>query len=262
MTRVDQLQAKLASVSSALGGAVPRAVAVPSAVPRAVSVPSVAPRRTPPPESGFWDTVGSTIAFLTGAKAVAGGYKEAVEQQHERMRQQVAAMSPEEIAAILGSKDASTAFAGAGNSIERWIAGQVNADLFGQMASGLNKGLGAITPSSGFHPDISQDLATDIKGWKDLAASGAHVFAGRDVHSPRSPAFAYYPPSAPAAVSVSGQADVSHTMHLEVTLDPELRAEIRQAISSQTFVVPLIGGGAGRMDSDARPNRSGGIGHQ
>jgi hypothetical protein len=65
-------------------------------------------------------------------------------------------------------------------------------------------------------------------------------------------------------VSVSGQAQVEHTVHLDVnvTLDPALRAKIDQiANSSVDFVVPLIGGGTGRMDSDAAPHR-GGIGHQ
>jgi hypothetical protein len=62
-------------------------------------------------------------------------------------------------------------------------------------------------------------------------------------------------------INVSGQAQVDHVVHLEVTLDPELRAEIRQATDSQSFTVPLIGGGNGRMDSDASPHRTGGIGH-
>jgi hypothetical protein len=68
----------------------------------------------------------------------------------------------------------------------------------------------------------------------------------------------------PPQVSVSGQAQVEHTVHLDVnvTLDPALRAKIDQiANSSVDFTVPLIGGGTGRMDSDAAPHR-GGIGHQ
>jgi hypothetical protein len=60
---------------------------------------------------------------------------------------------------------------------------------------------------------------------------------------------------------VSGQASVDHAMHLEVTLDPDLRAKIDQVVSSLNFTVPLIGDGAGRMDSDAASHRRGGIGH-
>ena len=60
-------------------------------------------------------------------------------------------------------------------------------------------------------------------------------------------------------VNVSGQAQVDHTVHVEVTLDPDLRAKIDQVLNNQSFTVPLIGGGNGRMDSDAGPHR-GGIG--
>jgi hypothetical protein len=64
-------------------------------------------------------------------------------------------------------------------------------------------------------------------------------------------------------VTVSGQATVEHTVHLDVnvTLDPSLRAKIDQiANSAVDFTVPLAGGGVGRMDSDAAPHRTGGIG--
>jgi hypothetical protein len=60
-------------------------------------------------------------------------------------------------------------------------------------------------------------------------------------------------------VNVSGQAQVDHTVRVEVTLDPDLRAKIDQVLNNQSFTVPLIGGGGGRMDSDAGPHR-GGIG--
>jgi hypothetical protein len=85
--------------------------------------------------------------------------------------------------------------------------------------------------------------------------------SGRDVHSPSVGPYAYHP-AAPGSVSVSGAATVDHTVHVEVTLDPDLRAKIDQISLSQNFTVPLIGDGAGRMDSDAGSHRSGGIGHQ
>lgn len=59
---------------------------------------------------------------------------------------------------------------------------------------------------------------------------------------------------------MSGQAQVQQTIHLEVRLDPDLRAKIEEAVNSR-YEVPLIGGGTGRMDSDAGPTRIGGIGH-
>jgi hypothetical protein len=40
-----------------------------------------------------------------------------------------------------------------------------------------------------------------------------------------------------------------------------LQAIVDQARQQTDFTVPLIGGGNGRMDSDAAPHR-GGIGHQ
>ena len=56
-------------------------------------------------------------------------------------------------------------------------------------------------------------------------------------------------PHAPASGTVTAQVD--HTVHVEVTLDPDLRAKIDQVVNSQAFTVPLIGDGSGRMDSDA-----------
>jgi hypothetical protein len=81
------------------------------------------------------------------------------------------------------------------------------------------------------------------------------------VHSPTSygvPGVGPYFPS--KDISVSGQAQVEHTVHVDVTLDPDLRAKIDQVVNSLGFTVPLIGGGTGAMDSDAGPHRAGGIG--
>jgi len=70
-----------------------------------------------------------------------------------------------------------------------------------------------------------------------------------------------YGPTPPQNVNVTGQATVDHSVHVEVTLDPALRAKIDALTDTQEFTVPLIGGGTGRMDSDAAPHRIG-IGHQ
>jgi hypothetical protein len=93
----------------------------------------------------------------------------------------------------------------------------------------------------------------------------AHIPMGRDPRSPSTGPQAYFPPQSaqpqgPQAVSVSGQAQVDHTVHVEVRLDPDLRAKIDQVVNSQAFTVPLIGGGSGQMDSDAAPHRGPGIG--
>lgn len=84
---------------------------------------------------------------------------------------------------------------------------------------------------------------------------------GRDVHSPQAGPYSYYPPKGAESISVSGQAQVEHTVHVDVSLEDGLKAKIDQVISSLGFTVPLIGGGSGRMDSDAGPHRPGGVGH-
>ena len=72
---------------------------------------------------------------------------------------------------LLGSKDASTAFAGVGNAIERWIAKRFDVDSYGQVGSAVSRAVGAVTPSPGPHPDLGADAAADLKGWVDLFKS-------------------------------------------------------------------------------------------
>jgi hypothetical protein len=67
-------------------------------------------------------------------------------------------------------------------------------------------------------------------------------------------------PPQPQDVTVTGQAQVEHTVRVEVGLAPGLQAIVDQATNTQDFVVPLLGGGTGRMDTDAAPHRVG-IGH-
>lgn len=107
-----------------------------------------------------------------------------------------------------------------------------------------------------------------LKSWFAPTPLGPPMpMQGRDVHGPSTGPYAYFPgrAGAPQGVTVSGQAQVDHTVRLDlnVTLDPALRAKIDQiANDSREFTVPLIGGGSGRMDSDAGPHRSGGIGRE
>lgn len=185
-------------------------------------------------------------------------------------------------AELLGSSDASTTLTGAGNAITRLIAQQFNTDLLGQLGYGISKGLGWITPNPLPHTDIVKDLADDVKGWKDLFRSihiGGPETSGQwhdemratsslwnngyrpgDIENEGAREHSRAASSSPSSVSVSGSAQVDHVVHVEVTLDPALRAKIDQLMNSQTFTVPLIGEGSGRMDSDAGPHRAGGIG--
>jgi hypothetical protein len=84
---------------------------------------------------------------------------------------------------------------------------------------------------------------------------------GRNVHSPSTGPYAYYTPSAPASVNVSGAAQVDQTFHLDVSLNTDLlRAEISQVVNGLGLSVPLSAP-TGTMDTDAAPRRGGGIGH-
>jgi hypothetical protein len=82
---------------------------------------------------------------------------------------------------------------------------------------------------------------------------------GRNIHSPSTGPYADYPPQ---AVSVSGQAQVDHEIRVRIEPSPLLTAIVDQARQQSETTVPLIGDGNGRMDSDAGPHRSGGIGHR
>ena len=61
-----------------------------------------------------------------------------------------------------------------------------------------------------------------------------------------------------ANVSFTGQADVQQTLHLDVTLDPGLKAKL-DAMPDFTYAVPLAP--LGVMDDDASPRRAPGTGH-
>jgi hypothetical protein len=61
-------------------------------------------------------------------------------------------------------------------------------------------------------------------------------------------------------VNVSGQATVDHEITVRIEPSPLLNAIVEQARQQSETTIPLIGGGSGRMDSDAGPHRNGGIG--
>ena len=84
-------------------------------------------------------------------------------------------------------------------------------------------------------------------------------FLGRDPRSPQTGPYSYTPKGA-EEISVSGQAVLQQTLNVTISLDPEIRAQIEAARQSASVSIPLIGGGSGRMDSDAGPHRGPGIG--
>ena len=125
-----------------------------------------------------------------------------------------------------------------------------------------NPAFGALGGDLPYSPSAGAPL--QLPGATPATPAGAMPYLptfGRDVHSPQNGPLSYFPTK---DVTVSGQAQVDHTVHLDVNvmLEPGLMAKINQiANSAVDFVVPLIGGGSGRMDSDAGPHRSsGGIG--
>jgi hypothetical protein len=61
-------------------------------------------------------------------------------------------------------------------------------------------------------------------------------------------------------VTVNGQAQVDHEITVRIEASPLLQAIVDQARQQSETTVPLIGGGSGRMDSDAAAHRAGGIG--
>jgi hypothetical protein len=163
--------------------------------------------------------------------------------------------------AAKGGAVASTGAAVAGSGLGRVIAGAAG-------AASLPGLIDLITGDNRTASAKANDAAVlgAIKNWFAPTPRPAAPMQGRDVHGPATGPYAYFPARAggPQDVSVSGEARVDHTVHLDVnvTLDPELRAKINQiADDSHQFEVPLIGGGTGRMDSDAGPTRVGGIGH-
>ena len=83
---------------------------------------------------------------------------------------------------------------------------------------------------------------------------------GRDVHSPQTGPWSYYPTKSAEEINVSGQAHIDHEIVVRVEPSPLLNAIVEQARQQSETTVPLIGGGSGRMDSDAGAHRGPGIG--
>lgn len=204
------------------------------------------------------------------------------QQRIDKSRNVLRGSGGTETADLFARQDPIIAGAALWNAISNAIASGVPAGLIAKIESGAATN---IMRGAGQH--TLMDLIGDIRG-RPVLPYGPQLPAsyvgpqfpglrsGRDVHSPTGYGvpgqMPYFPPAQPitnppaqqnappASVTVNGQAQVDHTVHVEVTLSPGLEAKIDQVINSQAFTVPLIGDGSGRMDSDAGPHRAGGIG--
>jgi hypothetical protein len=106
---------------------------------------------------------------------------------------------------------------------------------------------------------FEQQFKSRLAGGGGARSAGLRL--GRDVHSPSIGPYAYYPPG-PGSVSVSGAARIDQQLTVRIEPWPLLNAIVDQARQQSETTVPLLGGGSGRMDSDAAPNRARGIGHR
>ncbi len=88
---------------------------------------------------------------------------------------------------------------------------------------------------------------------RNLAESVREASRGLGLSTP--PAF---PGSSPGTgsgvVTLSGNASIEHALHIDVTLDPDLRADL-DYVKSLSFSLPLNSADTGTMDSDAAPQR-------
>jgi hypothetical protein len=169
------------------------------------------------------------------------------------------------IGKLLGFGDGAAAAGGgaaaAGSGLGRIIAGAAG-------AASLPGLIDLVTGDNRTAAARANDAAVmaRLKSWAFGPSLGPPApMMGRDVHGPSTGPYAYFPAHAagPQSVSVSGAATIEHTVRVDVhvDLDPDLRAKIDQAVHGNgEFTVPLIGGGLGRMDSDAGPTHHGGIG--
>ena len=103
--RIAKLQGSVEAINSQVNAvrgpaaAVGATAAPPAAVQAQTRAVEDANRKpTPVGGAGVMESIAGFAAMITGFTAIAGGWKQSVDQAHERMRQQLAAMSPEEIA--------------------------------------------------------------------------------------------------------------------------------------------------------------------
>jgi hypothetical protein len=208
------------------------------------------------------------------------------------------AAAPYANAAVVGGGAAALGWAGwkAVTGVGRGIMGALG--LGGGAASGADAGgaaaagAGWLAGVSGLLPAIGLNIGDaignkgirdilkkgpqwsdqDIKNWARMQLPGATPASpigtmpylpthGRDVHSPQTGPYSYYPPKGAEEVSVSGQATMEQTLNVRIDPSPWFAALVDQVRQQAQATIPLIGGGTGRMDSDAGPTRSGGIGH-
>lgn len=113
---------------------------------------------------------------------------------------------------------------------------------------------------AGYRPgDLEQEMAREHSR---AVSSTPLSFSGASDWEKRAGALTMPPqqPAAPASVTVNGQAQIDHEITVRIEPSPLLTAIVERATQQSETTVPLIGGGTGRMDSDASPHRVGGIG--
>ena len=97
-------------------------------------------------------------------------------------------------------------------------------------------------------PNQIQDLARSARAEQEFRRD-PEAARGRAMHAV----------AQPAVVGVQGSAQVDQTLHLDVSVPAWLEAKLEQ-LTNFNFSVPLAAP-TGRMDSDAAPAHSGGVGH-
>ncbi len=130
--------------------------------------------------------------------------------------------------------------------IKSWFSG--GGPVYGPQLPGVQLQL----PSSTSGADAKRLAAASSIVIPDLSEA-ARPAGGRNVHSPSTGPYAYYPPSAPASVSVSGAAQVEQTFHLDVSLQHRHAASGNQPSRKRAW---LLGSSLGADWHDGHRRRT------
>jgi hypothetical protein len=167
---------------------------------------------------------------------------------------------------FLGAIGRGLGLGGAGGAAVSGSAAAAGGGLARIIAAGAGAGslpglIGVLTDDNRTPEARANDAAVleRLRRWFAPTPSPAAPMLGRDVHSPSTGPYAYFPSAAagPQSVSVSGQAQVDHEITVRIEPSPLLTAIVDQVRQQSETTVPLIGRGNGAMDSDASPHRRG-----
>jgi hypothetical protein len=180
------------------------------------------------------------------------------------------------ISGLIGSVGESIESAGVMTNVAQWISG-ITEDVTKETAAKA-KGEGwlarahldAVAKGSlwtaGYRDDeLGRELDREhVRATASAGRSAGLSFRGASDWEVKSQGLTLPPqaqqPAAPASVTVNGQAQVDHEITVRIEASPLLQAIVDQARLQSETTVPLIGGGSGKMDSDAAPHRGPGIG--